>query len=57
MTKEKSKKNTSLRLENKTLKALKIKAVENDTSVQTILERLVDMYLDGKVDIETKKKK
>ena len=40
------KKNTSLRLDNKTLKALKIIAIENDTSVQKIIEELVKKYLD-----------
>ncbi|MCK4710646.1 MAG: ribbon-helix-helix protein, CopG family [Gammaproteobacteria bacterium] len=39
------KKNTSLRLDNKTLKALKIIAIENDTSVQKIIEELVKKYL------------
>lgn len=40
-----SKKNTSLRLESSVLKALKIRAIEEDTSVQVILERLVEEYL------------
>ena len=40
-----SKKNTSLRLESNMLKALKIRAIEEDTSVQVILERLVEEYL------------
>ena len=40
------KKNTSLRLDNKTLKALKIIAIENDTSVQKIIEELVKKYID-----------
>jgi hypothetical protein len=40
------KKNTSLRLDKKTLKALKINAIENDTSVQKIVEKLVQKYLD-----------
>jgi len=40
------KKNTSLRLDNKTLKALKIIAIENDTSVQKIIETLVKKYID-----------
>lgn len=45
-TKKKSdKKNTSLRLEKKTLKALKIRAVEEDTSVQKLVERLIKEYL------------
>jgi predicted DNA-binding ribbon-helix-helix protein len=39
------KKNTSLRLDNKTLKAMKIIAIENDTSVQKIIEELVQKYL------------
>lgn len=39
------KKNTSLRLSGKTLKALKIKAIEEDTSVQKIIEMLVEDYL------------
>ena len=39
------KKNTSLRLDNKTLKAMKIIAIENDTSVQRIIEELVQKYL------------
>lgn len=40
-----SKKNTSLRLEKKTLKALKIRAIEEDTSVQKIIETLVQAYI------------
>jgi hypothetical protein len=39
------KKNTSLRLDNKTLRAMKIIAIENDTSVQRIIEDLVQKYL------------
>lgn len=42
---DRKKKNTSLRLEVKTLKALKIRAIEEDTSVQKIIERLVENYL------------
>lgn len=53
--KDKDKKNTSLRLERKTLKALKLKAVENDLSIQTILEQLVEMYLDDKIQIKSSK--
>ncbi|WP_424830783.1 hypothetical protein [Ruegeria sp.] len=41
----KGKTNTSLRLEGKTLKALKIRAIEEGTSVQKIVERLVNEYL------------
>ncbi|MBY8974502.1 hypothetical protein KHP62_01705 [Rhodobacteraceae bacterium NNCM2] len=40
-----AKKNTSLRLDNKTLKALKIRAIEEDTSVQKIIETLIEGYL------------
>ncbi len=40
-----AKKNTSLRLDKKTLKALKLCALEDDTSVQGILEELVKAYL------------
>ena len=39
------KKNTSLRLEEKTLKALKFRAIEEDSSVQKIIEALVEDYL------------
>ena len=39
------KKNTSLRLSGKTLKALKIRAIEEETSVQKIIEKLVEAYL------------
>ena len=38
-------KNTSLRLKAKTLKALKIRAIEEDTSVQKLIEQLVEEYL------------
>lgn len=39
------KKNTSLRLDRKTLKALKIRAIEEDSSVQGIIETLIQSYL------------
>lgn len=39
------KKNTSLRLDKSTLKALKIKAIEQDTSVQSLIEGLIKEYL------------
>jgi len=39
------KKNTSLRLEKKKLKSLKIIAIEEDSSVQKIIETLIDDYL------------
>lgn len=42
---ENEKKNTSLRLSGKTLKALKIRAIEDETSVQKIIEILVEEYL------------
>lgn len=43
--KKTEKKNTSLRLDRKTLKALKIRAIEEEVSVQKLLERLVVDYL------------
>lgn len=46
------KKNTSLRLGSKTLKALKIKAIEEETSVQKILEKLVEGYLQGDIKVK-----
>ncbi len=42
------KKNTSLRLDPKTLKALKIIAIDNDSSIQKIIEELVQKYLSEK---------
>lgn len=42
---EGEKRNTSLRLDNKTLKALKLRAIEEDTSVQRIVETLIEDYL------------
>lgn len=39
------KKTTSLRLEKRILKQLKIKAIEEDTSVQKIVETLILDYL------------
>lgn len=39
------KKNTSLRLEPDMLKALKIRAIKEDSSIQQILEKLVRDYL------------
>ncbi|MEQ8899820.1 MAG: hypothetical protein RID11_07510 [Roseovarius sp.] len=39
------KKNTSLRLNSKTLKALKLRAIEDETSVQKIIETLVENYV------------
>jgi hypothetical protein len=45
MKNTKVKKNTSLRLESKILKALKMKALQEDTSVQKIMEKLIKDYL------------
>lgn len=39
------KKNTSLRLSGKTLKALKLRAIEEETSAQKIIEKLIEDYL------------
>ncbi len=57
MSKDKSdKKNTSLRLESKTLKALKIRAIEEDSSVQAILEGLIEGYLNETIKLKKIKK-
>lgn len=40
--------NTSLRLDRETLKALKIQAIQEDSSVQKIVEKLIEDYLKGK---------
>lgn len=57
MSKDKSdKKNTSLRLDSKTLKALKIRAIEDDSSVQAILEFLVQEYLEKNIKLRKPKK-
>lgn len=42
---KKLKKNTSLRLEEKVLKALKKRALEEGTSIQKIIEKLIKDYL------------
>ncbi|MGJ8652709.1 MAG: ribbon-helix-helix protein, CopG family [Opitutaceae bacterium] len=48
-SKEKDKrKNTSLRLKKDTLKALKIHAIKTDSSVQQIVEKLIEDYLKRK---------
>ncbi|MBP0485155.1 hypothetical protein [Sagittula salina] len=39
-------KKTSLRLRRKTLKALRIRAIEEDTSIQKLIERLIENYID-----------
>ena len=46
--KKDKRKNTSLRLDNDTLKALKIQAIKKDTSIQKIIEKLIEDYLKGK---------
>ena len=57
MSKEKSdKKNTSLRLDSKTLKALKIRVIEDDTSVQAVLEYLIGEYLNNNIKLKRTKK-
>ncbi len=43
--KKDDKKNTSLRLDKSTLKALKIRAIEEEVSVQKLIERLIKDYL------------
>jgi hypothetical protein len=48
--KKDEKKNTSLRLNGKTLKALKVRAIEEETSVQKIIERLIEDYLKTEVE-------
>ena len=50
------KKNTSLRLEAKMLKKLKIRAIEDETSIQAIIEQLVAEYLDGSIRLKKRKK-
>lgn len=42
----KEKKNTSLRIDKDQLKQLKILAIEKDTSIQKILEALIERYLE-----------
>jgi|TARA_R110002095_G_scaffold71733_4_gene61046 predicted DNA-binding ribbon-helix-helix protein len=42
----KIKKSTSLRLEKKTLKALKIIAIEKETSLQSLIEAMIEAYLE-----------
>ncbi|THB64876.1 MAG: ribbon-helix-helix protein, CopG family [Spirochaetaceae bacterium] len=43
-----AKKNTSLRLKSETLKELKHLAIEEDTSVQNIIEKLIEQHLNKK---------
>lgn len=49
---KKSRKNTSLRLDSSILKELKIKAIEDDISIQNVLETLVAGYLNGKFRLD-----
>ncbi|OOV86768.1 hypothetical protein [Oceanospirillum linum] len=48
---ERKKKNTSLRLDQQTLKALKIRAIEEDSSIQKLIEGLIQAYLDGRITL------
>ncbi len=45
--KKKEKKNTSLRLDREMLKELKRRALDTDSSVQKIIEELINIYLNG----------
>jgi hypothetical protein len=45
---KKDTKNTSLRLDREVLKALKRRAIDEETSVQKIVDMLIRRYLDGK---------
>ncbi len=45
---KKSKKNTSLRLRPEVLKALKRRAIDEDSSVQNLVEELIENYLEEK---------
>ncbi len=45
-SKNHNKKNTSLRLDKQTLKALKIRAIEQETSIQQLIESLILDYLE-----------
>ena len=51
-----NKRNTSLRLDTKTLKALKVRAIENDTSIQSIVEELITAYLDKRPKSKKRRK-
>ncbi len=44
-----TKKSTSLRLDKQTLKALKIKAIENETSIQKLIESLIIDFLNKSI--------
>ncbi|GLQ32482.1 hypothetical protein [Litoribrevibacter albus] len=48
VSKDKNKKNTSLRLDKKTLKALKMVAIEQETSVQKLIEGLIEDFLNNR---------
>ncbi len=48
---ERKKKNTSLRLDQQTLKALKIRAIEENSSIQKLIESLIQAYLDGRITL------
>lgn len=46
--KKDKRKNTSLRLDDATLKKLKIHAIKEDTSIQSITEKLIQDYIKRK---------
>jgi len=48
MARKKEKKNTSLRLEKDMMKELKRRALEEDTSLQKLVERLIREYLESR---------
>ena len=52
---EKKKKNTSLRLDENTLRDLKLRALEEDSSVQAIIEQLVEDYLAKRIKLKKKR--
>lgn len=54
---DKARKNTSLRLPADTLKALKARALDQDSSVQAIIESLIDDYLASKKSKSRARKK
>jgi len=56
MPKKQNRKNTSLRLDEKTLKTLKIRAIESDSSVQAIVEQLITEYLANRIKLKKRKK-
>lgn len=51
------KKNTSLRIDRNKLKELKILAIKKDTSIQKILEALIERYLEENGGVPNSKPK